>query len=635
MKHVIIGTAGHVDHGKTQLVKALTGKDTDRLKEEKERGISIELGFAPFVLPSGRRVAIIDVPGHERFIKNMLAGVGGIDLVLMVIAADEGVMPQTREHLDIIQLLQIPRGIIVITKQDLVDQDWLQLVMEEVREQVAGTVLADAPMIGVSSVTGEGIAELVSLIEDAVTEVKERPTTGHFRMPVDRVFSVTGFGTVVTGTLNAGQVRVGDTVEILPENLEARVRSLQVHGDKVEMAEAGQRVAINLSGLEVQDVKRGSIVAALGTLRPSYRLDVQLYLLPGTEKNLENRQRVRLHLGTTEALGRVTLLDRDELEPGQEAFAQLVMEEPVVAAKHDRFVIRSYSPMHTIGGGSVIDPNPVKHKRFKEEVLTNLATKQQGTPDELLLQQLINQRDQLLTFEEAANLANLTAQEAGAALEVLKAQAQVHILINEGKTYVAANEVYRKWVGDITRTLEDFHRDYPLRTGLSKEELRSRYFKSIPNKIFNALLQYLARQDVVDLWEQTVALKGFQPRLEPQVQELVTKVVNLYQKQVFQPPGWREVVEDLKIPEGWEEEILLYLVNRGDLVKISEDMYFAKPALEEARNRLVTYLKEHKELQLGEARDILQSSRKYVLPLLEYFDQQRLTRRVGDKRVLA
>lgn len=284
MKHVIIGTAGHVDHGKTHLVKALTGKDTDRLKEEKERGISIELGFAPFVLPSGRRVAVIDVPGHERFIKHMLAGVGGIDLVLLVIAADEGVMPQTREHLDIIQLLQIPRGIIVISKKDLVDDDWLQLVMEEVREQVTGTVLADAPMIGVSAVNGEGIPQLLAMLEEAVDKVKERHVTGRFRMPVDRVFSITGFGTVVTGTLTSGKVKVGETVEVLPEKIDARVRTLQVHGEKVDVAEAGQRVAVNLTGLEVQDLNRGSILAVPDTFAPSYRLDVLLQLLPGEEK---------------------------------------------------------------------------------------------------------------------------------------------------------------------------------------------------------------------------------------------------------------------------------------------------------------------------------------------------------------
>ncbi|MDA8234036.1 MAG: selenocysteine-specific translation elongation factor [Clostridia bacterium] len=635
MKHVIIGTAGHVDHGKTRLVKALTGKDTDRLKEEKERGISIELGFAPFVLPSGRRVAIIDVPGHERFIKHMLAGVGGIDLVMLVIAADEGVMPQTREHLDIIQLLQIPRGIIVISKTDLVDSDWLQLVMEEVREQMTGTILADAPMVGVSAATGEGMPQLMALLEEAVEQVRERPATGRFRMPADRVFSITGFGTVVTGTLTSGRVKVGDTIEILPENLEARVRTLQVHGDKVEMAEAGQRVAVNLSGVEVQDLNRGSILAAPGTLRPSYRLDVLLHLLPGQDKNLVNRQRVRFHIGTSEVLGRITLLDRDELEPGKETFVQMVMEEPVVAAKGDRFVIRTYSPMHTIGGGEVIDPSPERHKRFIKEVMDSLATKQQGTVDELLLQGLINQQEKLLSLEEAVGQIGIEADEAREALSVLKDQALVHTIEAEGKTYVAASEVYDKWVATVVNSLQEFHRTYPLRFGLTKEELRSRFFKAFSNKLFNTLLQYWSQQGILDVDEQVLAVKGFQPKADAQVEQLINKAMGLYREQPFQPPGWREVVEALKIPPQWQEEIVFYLVNKGDLVKIADDMYFNRTALDEARGRLVAYLKEHKELQLGQARDILQSSRKYILPLLEYFDHQRLTRRVGDKRVLA
>ncbi|MHB8171391.1 MAG: selenocysteine-specific translation elongation factor [Thermincolia bacterium] len=635
MKHVIIGTAGHVDHGKTHLVKALTGKDTDRLKEEKERGISIELGFAPFVLPSGRRVAVIDVPGHERFIKHMLAGVGGIDLVLLVIAADEGVMPQTREHLDIIQLLQIPRGIIVISKKDLVDDDWLQLVMEEVREQVTGTVLADAPMIGVSAVNGEGIPQLLAMLEEAVDKVKERHVTGRFRMPVDRVFSITGFGTVVTGTLTSGKVKVGETVEVLPEKIDARVRTLQVHGEKVDVAEAGQRVAVNLTGLEVQDLNRGSILAVPDTFAPSYRLDVLLQLLPGEEKNLVNRQRVRLHIGTSEVLGRATLLDRDELEPGQETFVQMVMEEPVVAAKGDRFVIRSYSPMHTMGGGMVIDPNPGKHKRFDQEIMASLATKQQGTADELLLQLLVSEQDRLLTLGEAIALLTMESTEVQEALTILKAPNLLHTLDSEGKTYVVATEVYDKWVVMVVGSLREFHQSYPLRFGLAKEELRSKHFKAIPNKVFNTLLQYWSQQGILDLGEQVVAVKGFEPKVDASVEKMINQAFELYREQSFQPPGWREVVESLKIPPQWQEEIIFFLINRGDLVKIADDMYFTRAALDEARNRLVTYLKEHKEMQLGEARDILQSSRKYILPLLEYFDHQRLTRRVGDKRILA
>ena len=353
MKHLIIGTAGHVDHGKTALVKALTGIDTDRLKEEKDRGISIELGFAALSLPGVRRAGIVDVHGHERFIKNMLAGAGGFDLVLLVIAADEGVMPQTREHLDIIQLLQVTKGIVVLTKIDLVDQEWLELVQEEVRDFLKGTVLENAPVVSVSSVTGQGIPELLEQIDSMTREVRPRVATGPPRLPVDRVFHNwfrhCGHGTLVSGTL-----QVGDQVEVQPQGLASRVRSLQVHGEKVEVAEAGQRVAVNLVGLEVEQIERGSVVAGMNSMFPTKRLDVRLLLLKSAPRPLKNGARVRFFLGTREALGRVRLLDQEELKPGSLAYAQLELEKPVVADKGDRFVIRSYSPMHTIGGGTVI-----------------------------------------------------------------------------------------------------------------------------------------------------------------------------------------------------------------------------------------------------------------------------------------
>ncbi|MDD4170142.1 MAG: selenocysteine-specific translation elongation factor, partial [Desulfotomaculaceae bacterium] len=385
MKHLIIGTAGHVDHGKTALVKAMTGVDTDRLKEEKERGISIELGFTSLELPSGRKAGIVDVPGHERFIKHMLAGAGGFDLVLLVIAADEGVMPQTREHLDIIQLLQVKKGVVVLTKADLVDEEWLELVTEEVREFLQDTVLEKAPLVTVSAVTGQGIAALLELLDHVAEETESKTAAGTPRLPVDRVFSVTGFGTVVTGTLVAGQLRVGDMVKVQPAGLTARVRSLQVHGKKVEVAGAGQRVAANLAGLEVEQVSRGSVVAGTDSLVPSHRLDVHLLLLDSADRPLKNRERVRFHIGSGETLGRVVLLDREELAPGATAYAQVELEEMVAAVKGDRFVIRSYSPLWTIGGGTVIDAAPGrKHKRFRSEVLGALATRERGTPEEIL-----------------------------------------------------------------------------------------------------------------------------------------------------------------------------------------------------------------------------------------------------------
>jgi len=368
MSHrVIIGTAGHIDHGKTTLVRAMTGIDTDRLKEEKKRGISIELGFAPLRLPSGQVAGLVDVPGHERFIKHMLAGAFGVDLVVLVIAADEGVMPQTREHVDIIELLGIKKGIVVLTKKDLVDEEWLLLVEDEVRQYLSKTILKDAPIVPVSSTTRDGLPELMKLLDDMAATIEEKPAFGQVRLPIDRVFKVVGFGTVITGTLWSGALKVGDTLEVLPTGAKVRVRNLEVHKDKVETAMAGQRVAVNLQGIEAADLERGYVLATPGFITPTFRIDTSLRLLSSSPWTLRNWHRIRFHLGTDECLGRVVLLDRDELNAGEEAYAQIILELPIVANKHDRFVLRFYAPVTTIGGGVVIDAHPHRQKRFQEK----------------------------------------------------------------------------------------------------------------------------------------------------------------------------------------------------------------------------------------------------------------------------
>lgn len=633
MKHIIVGTAGHVDHGKTMLVKALTGQDTDRLKEEKARGISIELGFAPLSLPSGKRVAIIDVPGHEKFVKNMLAGVGGIDLVMMIIAADEGVMPQTKEHLNIIDLLHIPNGIIVITKADLVDEEWLDLVMEEVREAVKGSVLADAPMVAVSSATKQGLDNLLDLLETAVNAVEPKSQVGPFRMAVDRVFSSTGFGTVVTGTLSSGQVRVGDVVQLLPTGKEVRVRTIQVHGHKEEIAMAGQRVALNLSGIEVEEVARGSVLAKVGAFDGSFRVDAYLELLADAEKNMENRQRIRFHLGTKESLGRVTLLDRDELKPGEGAFVQIVLEEPVVAGRKDRFVIRSYSPMITIGGGEVVDPHPMKHKRFSAEVMQQLETKQRGTPEELLLQHLEKHANQLLTVAEAGETSGADQSTWENTLVNLEEAQLIERIHGDGKVFVVAKNVIETWVQLVQKFLQEYHRQYPLRFGLAKEELRSRYFSQFSNKVFNVLLNYWQTQGLIKVMDQLVAHAEFTPSPEGAVAQKLVDIQGALINGKFQPPSWSELMSSLAVDVEQGEELMQYLLAQGIIVKLDDDMYFHQQVLNEGVQLVKEYLAEHGELQLGQARDILNSSRKYVLPLLEYMDRSRITRRIGDKRV--
>ncbi|MCL5982600.1 MAG: selenocysteine-specific translation elongation factor, partial [Firmicutes bacterium] len=389
MSHVIVGTAGHVDHGKTALIKALTGVDTDRLREEQERGISIELGFAPFKLPSGRLAGVVDVPGHERFIHNMLAGIGGIDLVLLVVDVTEGVMPQTREHVEIMRLLQIARGLVVLTKVDLAeDREWLDLVEEEVRESLSGTFLAEAPFFRVSALTGAGLAELLAAIDKLTGEMPARDSAAPLRLPVDRVFSMPGFGTIVTGTLMAGRIAVGMNVEILPLGRKARVRQLQVHGEAAVEAVAGQRAAVNLSGVEKEALERGSVLAMPGFLMAASVLDARLFLLAGTKKVLKNMSRVHVYLGTGRAVGRVVLLDCEELPPGGEALVQLRLEKELVAHRGDRYIIRSFSPMTTIGGGVVLEASTRRQKRFRPEVLEGLAELEKGDPAAPLLQRL-------------------------------------------------------------------------------------------------------------------------------------------------------------------------------------------------------------------------------------------------------
>ncbi|AQS59556.1 selenocysteine-specific translation elongation factor [Desulforamulus ferrireducens] len=634
MKHIIIGTAGHVDHGKTLLIKTLTGTDTDRLKEEKERGISIELGFAQLKLPSGKQAGIVDVPGHERFIKNMLAGVGGIDLVMLVIAADEGVMPQTREHVDIIQLLQVKKGIVVLTKVDLVDEDWLGLVTEEVRDYLQGTILKEAPIIPVSSITKQGIEELLKTIDQFVEDTEERVSIGKLRLPIDRVFSVTGFGTVVTGTLHSGRISIGDTVEIMPQRLISRVRSLQVHGQKVEQARAGQRTAVNLTGVEVEEIHRGNVLVTPNSVDPSHRMDVRLLLLESAAKPLRNRARVRLYLGTDEILGRVRLLDREKLEPGVESYAQLELEEQAVAGKGDRFVIRSYSPMRTIGGGVVIDANAPKHKRYRPEVLEGLATKEMGTPEEVI-EQFLAGKQGLFQEEEIVTATGLVSGDVHTALSNLVANQQVKRIVGEKKDLFVAWPVYEGWAKDMQELLKKYHLEYPLREGLPKEEMRSRKLPFVSGKDFQFLLNSMSIDGFLRVHEKTLAHPDFNQELSGNYRKIADSLLASVQQGKYQPPSWQEIVKQHRLKDTEAQEYLQYLMRTGKLVKLAdEQLYFTAELYLQAKEMIIEYLKQNKEISVAQTRDILNTSRKYILPLLETLDRERVTRRVGDNRVL-
>lgn len=622
MNYVIVGTAGHVDHGKTELTRALTGVDSDRLKEEKERGISIKLGFAPFTLENGQKVGLVDVPGHEKFVKQMLAGAAGMDLVLLVIAADEGLMPQTKEHIDILQLLGVERAIVVISKKDLVEEDWLDLVEEDVKEYLSDTSYHDAPCIAVSAYTGDNIDELRRMLQQEIEKIDRKSSVGNPKLPIDRVFSIKGFGTVVTGTLWSGQIDQGDQLMIMPKGLKVRARNIQVHGENKENAYAGQRVAINVTDVEVKDIDHGSILVAEGMLTPSYRLDIELKLL-SNQKETAHRTRVHLHVGTAEVLARIYLLDRENLMPGETALVQLQCEVPVVATRGDRVVIRTYSPTVTMGGGKVIDPNPPKHKRFKNEVIEALKLKLEGSPEDLLLQFL--EQHSACRLKELEKGLSLVGEELKNLISSLLHEKRIVMLADQ---YISHVEKSAKIV-ELNRLLASYQGEYPLRAGISKEEVRSRLFEGYSTKAYNAFLAILVEEGEVSGEENYLHTPDFAPRPNEEERKAIDQLREAFNKGGFLPPDPLELIKGKK-----EKEYYLYLLGQQELVKITEEIVFSAQAYQKASDMITEFLKNQGSLTLADARDLLQSSRKYVLPLLEHLDEKRVTKRIEDKRVL-
>lgn len=632
MDWFIIGTAGHVDHGKTQLVKTLTGQDTDRLKEEKQRGISIELGFASLKLPNGDNAAIIDVPGHERFIKQMLAGVAGIDMVMLIIAADEGVMPQTREHMNIIELLQVKKGLTVITKIDLVDQEWLELVEEDIKDFIKGTVLEKGPILKVSALKNQGINELINEIQVlAISDTGQKSKEGQLRLPVDRSFILSGFGTVVTGTLWSGEVKVGDIIEIQPTGKKSRVRGIQVHGEQQQSAKPGQRVALNLPDVEIDEVPRGSSVVLAGTYAPSYKLDAKLKLIEDASKPLKQRQRVRVHLGTSEKLARVNLLSGEELAPGEEMYVQLQMEDPIIAQRGDHFVIRSYSPMFTIGGGTILEPYGEKLKRFNEDVIETLQIKEESNPEDLINYVLEKTRDHLLTIDGLVK--ELKISESVVVDYVAKMEG-IYIVEADGNKYIISQIVFQKWLATLCEELHSYHKKYPLRQGLDKEEVRSKLFPRFHIKEFNLLLGAWQKKGSIKIVGSYIQLPDFVAALDENTKKSIAAIEEEFKKKGFQSPTFEEASERVKASKTEKEELLKYMVTNGILVKVVENMYFHVQTIERAKSLLKQGFAEKEALALSDIRDLFDSSRKYVLPILEYFDGQKFTKRVEDKRVL-
>ncbi|MDY0189803.1 MAG: selenocysteine-specific translation elongation factor [Desulfuromonas sp.] len=620
-KNIIIGTAGHVDHGKTALIHALTGADTDRLKEEKQRGISIDLGFASFTLPNGDQAGVIDVPGHEKFINNMLAGVGGIDLVLLVVDCMEGVMPQTHEHLQILNLLQIPRGIVVLTKVDLAEEEWIDIVEEEIRDEVATTFLQDAPFCRVSSVTGQGIAELTATIAKVAEQVPQRDSHGPMRLPIDRHFSVAGFGTVITGTLLTGSAHLGDNVEVLPAQKRVRIRDIQVHGKKHEVAHCGQRVALNLAGLERSDIMRGSVVATPGIFEQTNRLDARLTLLADAPRAVKFRDPVHFYLGTARVVGLVALLDCDQLEPGETALVQIHLDRPLVAHRQDRFIIRSYSPMFTIGGGVVIDPDPVKHKRFRSEVMQQLKELESGEGS-FLLQKLSEL--QCARIKELEQISGMGRDKIASLLAEMQDDNRVMQLADQ---WLPITQI-RLFKQQMVTSVEQFHQANPLLPGIPHATLKARLPKQLSGKAFDQLLADTALQRAGE-WVQVA---GFTPQPSAAQQSMLDKIESLYRQAGVLAKGRREMLDQLGIAEDVLEDCLGFLFFNNILIKLNDETFFHRDSYNKALRQLVAHFAKEQSLTLGEYRDLIGSARKPVQALLEYFDQLKYTMRQGDAR---
>ena len=633
MRHVVLGTAGHVDHGKTALIKALTGTDTDRLKEEKERGITIELGFASLKLPSGQTLGVVDVPGHEKFIKHMVSGAAGIDLVMMIIAADEGIMPQTKEHLNICSLLGIRTGLVALTKIDMVENDWLELVKTEIQDFLKGTFLEGVPVIPVSALKQKGIDELTAALDTVVQNIPEKNDCGIFRLPVDRVFTMKGFGTVVTGTLISDSISVGEDVLILPEEINTRIRGIQVHNQPTQEATAGQRTAINLQGIEKESLQRGDVLARYGTIVPSIRLDVYIDYLKNNAKSLKNRTLTRLHTGTSEIIARVILIEKDELAPGEKGFAQLILEKKDVVVAGDRFVLRSYSPITTIGGGLIIDPLPPKHKRLNKKVIEELATLLNGTLPkkiEVILERAgfagTNLRH--LVFRLGTNAKNIKE-----ALQSILSQKSA-LITDKEETNIISASFYEKLAQSAAEIISQYQKKNPLREGISKEELKASLGRDISPKLFFMLLQNLTANKTIEVDKETVRLFGHKVTLADDLNSIRQAILKIYNEAGLTPPSFKDVINNFQDKKTEAQNIIKLLLKDGSLIKINEELIFTREALDNLRKNYKALLVKEGKATPVSFKELTGLSRKYIIPLMEYFDTDKLTMRVGDHRIL-
>ncbi|MBP7221774.1 MAG: selenocysteine-specific translation elongation factor [Sedimentibacter sp.] len=631
MRNIIIGTAGHIDHGKTTLIKALTGRETDRLEEEKRRGITIDLGFTYFDLPDGSKAGIIDVPGHEKFIKNMLAGVVGMDMVLLVIAADEGIMPQTTEHLNILNILGLENGIVVLTKCDLADQEWISLIKEDIRDSLKSTFLEESPIVEVSSKTGYGIDKLIQEITClAQKAVKERDLNTISRLPIDRVFSIQGFGTVITGTLITGILKKGDEVEIYPVNKISRIRNIQVHSSDAEKAYAGQRTAINLSNIKKTDIYRGCVIAPVNSMKNTMMLDVKLNLLKSSKRIVVNRSRLHFYTGTSEILTRVVLLDRDELSPGESCYAQLRLEEEVAVRRGDKFIVRFYSPVETVGGGEIIEPVPLKRKRFDEDLIEELKIKEKGSGADVI-EKIIKQSKDLLSVSALAKTTALTETEVRYDIEILEQEEKISLFKVKNEMYIWHKSFEIELEEKLEKYLFNFHKVNKYAKGVRKSEIKSKFLPDLKQLLFDTVILFFAEKGLIKQTDEFISLPYFTVEYDEDYTKIKGKALNILNDVKFEFLKFEELEEKTGLP--MTSDVLSLMMAEKDLVKINE-LVTSKILYEEAKNILVEFLKKNKKISAAQYRDLLNTNRKTAITLLEHFDMVKLTKRVENDRIL-
>ncbi len=631
--NIIIGTAGHIDHGKTTLIKALTGRETDRWEEEKRRGITIDLGFTYFDLPDGNKAGIIDVPGHEKFIKNMLAGVIGMDLVLLVIAADEGMMPQSIEHLNILNLLGVKKGIIVLSKYDLIEPDWLELVKEDIKEALTDTFLENAPMVEVSSKTGYGINTLVDIIcKQTETEVEKRDLNTIPRLPIDRAFSITGFGTVITGTLITGILKKGDEVEIYPVNKICKIRNIQVHSQDADKAFAGQRTAMNLSNIKKTEIYRGCVIAPVNSMRNTMMLDVKLNLLKSSRRIVENRSRLHLYTGTSEVLCRVVLLDRDELSPGESCYAQLRLEEEIAVRRGDKYIIRFYSPMETIGGGEIIEPVPKKNKRFDDKLIEELEIKEKGSSSDVIEKIILENSKIVPSISEIAKLTALTEEEIKSSVELLEEEEKLAVFKQKNDVYVWHKSFEREMEENIEKYLFSFHEKNIYSKGAKKSEIKSKFLPTLKQTVFDLVVSLFIEKGTIKQEGEFLSLSYFKiqyDELYKKIEDLINKILD---EAKFDFIKQEELL--IKINNNKAEDILTLMFDEKKLIKINEVGITNVDIYNDAKEILINYLTHNEKIAAAEYRDLLNTNRKIAIGLLEHFDMIKVTKRIGNDRIL-